>query len=210
MGRGAFIVFEGADRSGKTTQTRRCVNALCSGGISVASGAPWRFPDRTTAIGQMINAYLSNESDMNDQAVHLLFSANRWEKAGVIREALARGETVVVDRYAYSGVAYSVAKGLDEDWCRAADGGLPAPDVVVYLDLRFEAARRRGEFGKERYEKEGMQRKVAEVFERMRTERWRMVDADADEDTVFERVMDAVMAGINRASESKEIDRLWD
>lgn len=210
MARGAFIVFEGADRSGKTTQTRRCVNALSSGGITIASGAPWRFPDRTTAIGQMINAYLSNAADMDDQALHLLFSANRWEKARLIRDALARGETVVVDRYAYSGVAYSAAKGLDEGWCRAPDGGLPAPDVVVYLDLSFEAARKRGEFGKERYENEGMQRKVAEVFKRMRTERWAIVDADADEDTVFERVMDAVMPGINRASESKEIGKLWD
>ena len=40
----------------------------------------WRFPDRTTAIGKMINSYLTSQSEIDDAAVHLLFSANRWEK----------------------------------------------------------------------------------------------------------------------------------
>jgi thymidylate kinase len=40
----------------------------------------WRFPDRQTAIGKMINSYLTGETDADDAAVHLLFSANRWEK----------------------------------------------------------------------------------------------------------------------------------
>jgi len=35
--------------------------------------------DRTSAIGQMINGYLQNTQDMSDEAIHLLFSANRWE-----------------------------------------------------------------------------------------------------------------------------------
>lgn len=40
----------------------------------------WRFPDRFTAIGRMIDSYLTGETDTDDAAVHLLFSANRWEK----------------------------------------------------------------------------------------------------------------------------------
>lgn len=40
----------------------------------------WRFPDRTTQIGQMINSYLKGETETDDAAMHLLFSANRWEK----------------------------------------------------------------------------------------------------------------------------------
>jgi thymidylate kinase len=40
----------------------------------------WRFPDRTTEIGQMINSYLGSEKNVDDAAIHLLFSANRWEK----------------------------------------------------------------------------------------------------------------------------------
>lgn len=37
--------------------------------------------DRTTAIGQMINAYLQSTSELDDKAIHLLFAANRWECA---------------------------------------------------------------------------------------------------------------------------------
>lgn len=42
--------------------------------------ALWKFPDRQTAVGQMINAYLQGKTETDDAAVHLLFSANRWEK----------------------------------------------------------------------------------------------------------------------------------
>jgi len=38
-----------------------------------------RFPDRTTAIGKIINAYLSMSTNLDDRATHLLFAANRWE-----------------------------------------------------------------------------------------------------------------------------------
>ena len=51
---------------------------------------------------------------MDDHAIHLLFSANRWEVAKSIREKLNAGITLVVDRYAYSGVAFTSAKaGMD-------------------------------------------------------------------------------------------------
>ncbi len=77
--------------------------------------------------------------------------------------ALQSGTTLVVDRYAYSGVAYTAAKqkpGLSVAWCRAPDEGLPAPDVVFYLALPPGAAAARAGFGGERYEKEEFQQKV--------------------------------------------------
>ena len=66
-----------------------------------------RFPDRETDIGRLISAYLEKASEIDDSAVHLLFSANRWEKRQAIQDALSRGHNVVMDRYAYSGVAFS-------------------------------------------------------------------------------------------------------
>jgi len=75
-GRGAFIVFEGIDRCGKSTQ----VDLL---GKALSNAKNIRFPDRTSAIGQMINSYLVSATNMNDQAIHLLFSANRWEAVEV-------------------------------------------------------------------------------------------------------------------------------
>jgi hypothetical protein len=55
--------------------------------------------------------------------------------------------------------------------------GLPAPDVVYFLDLAVEEAMKRGQFGEERYEKEAMQRAVRSNFHRLRQSNWKVVDA---------------------------------
>ncbi|XVE72163.1 hypothetical protein DITRI_Ditri11bG0016800 [Diplodiscus trichospermus] len=80
--RGALVVFEGLDRSGKTSQCGRLLSYLEGLGHSVEL---WRFPDRTTSVGQMISAYLTNKSQLDDHTIHLLFSANRWEKRFVLK-----------------------------------------------------------------------------------------------------------------------------
>ena len=68
--------------------------------------------------------------------MHLLFSANRWEAVKSLKARLNSGETLVCDRYAFSGVAFTAAKGtLDLEWCKNPDRGLPAPDAVIYLDV---------------------------------------------------------------------------
>ena len=104
--RGAFILFEGGDRCGKTTQSKMMTERLNS--LAPNSAAWLKFPDRTTEIGKMINSYLTNSSvKMDDRCLHLLFSANRWELVDTINELINRGVTIVVDRYAYSGAAYS-------------------------------------------------------------------------------------------------------
>lgn len=77
-----------------------------------------------------------------------------------LRETLESGVTVVADRYSYSGVAFSAAKGLDRGWCEAQETGLPAPDAVLYLALSLDEAATRGGFGEERYETRDLQEKV--------------------------------------------------
>lgn len=77
---------------------------------------------------------------------------------------LASGVTLVVDRYAYSGVAYTAAKGiphLGTDYCRSVEVGLPAADLVLYMDISPEDSAARGGFGGERYEKIDFQRKAS-------------------------------------------------
>ena len=106
-----------------------------------------RFPDRTTAVGKLIDQYLQSSSHLDDRSIHLLFSANRWEAADEICRILASGTSIVCDRYAYSGVAFSAAKGNEQmtmDWCQAPAKVLPAPDCVIYLDLSEEEAEKRG------------------------------------------------------------------
>lgn len=85
--RGRFIVFEGLDRSGKSTQVDNLAKKINeNGGKAVVRKFPGECHfrpmlslDRTTAIGKMIDAYLQNAEELDDNAVHLLFSANRWE-----------------------------------------------------------------------------------------------------------------------------------
>ena len=112
--------------------------------------------------------------------MHLLFSANRWEAAQSISDKLQQGKTLVVDRYAYSGACFTAAKGLSMDWCKSPDCGLPAPDIVLFLDLPIEKAKLRGEFGAERYEKEAFQIKVRQLFLQLGASEpnWHNVDAD--------------------------------
>lgn len=91
--RGSFILFEGVDRCGKTTQSE-----LLAKYLNENSGKPAeliRFPDRNTTIGQIIDSYLKSKNDLNDHSIHLLFSANRWERKKYIEESLAQGKTLV-------------------------------------------------------------------------------------------------------------------
>lgn len=119
----------------------------------VALGRPARyinFPDRTTECGTLINSYLTNKKEFNDETIHLLFTLNRWEAKLNMEKMLYDGITLIVDRYSYSGVAFSVAKGLDVDWCKAPEAGLLKPDLVLLLTMTAEAISERGGFGNER------------------------------------------------------------
>ncbi|KAK0309777.1 Thymidylate kinase [Friedmanniomyces endolithicus] len=130
-----------------------------------------RLPNRSTPIGQMINSYLAGQTQAEDHVIHLLFSANRWESAAEIERLIQVGTTVVLDRYYYSGIVYSAAKrvdGMDLEWCRQPEVGLPRPDVCVFLDVDTEVAKQRGGFGEERYEKAEIQVRVRGLFGELR------------------------------------------
>ena len=205
--RGIFVVFEGVDRSGKSTQCRLLVESLAKAGRKAEVR---RFPERSTAIGQLIDQYLKREIELDDRAVHLLFSANRWEAASTVRTTLASGTDVVCDRYAYSGVAFSAAKEtiLDVDWCKAPDAGLPEPDLVVYLVLEnAETAEARGGYGSERYEETDMQKRVAQNFKTLKGPQWQVVDAGRDIQAVHADVEAIVHEAI--ANLKPDVGSLW-
>lgn len=108
------------------------------------------FPNRSTQTGQLINSYLVNKTEFNDEAIHLLFTLNRWEAVKDMEQWIHEGYTLIVDRYAYSGVAFSAAKGLDLEWCKAPETGLLKPDLVMLLTMTAAAISKRGGFGSER------------------------------------------------------------
>jgi len=104
---------------------------------------------------------------------------------------LNSGVDVVCDRYVYSGIAYSAAKGLDLEWCRAPDKGLPEPDLVLYMNVSAEVARQRGGYGEERYEREEFQAKVGQQFIRLGSleRNWRIVNADRNPSEISKEVL---------------------
>ncbi|PSN47027.1 Stomatin-like protein 2 [Blattella germanica] len=108
---GALLVFEGCDRSGKSTQCRKLLESLKQRNVKAEFMA---FPDRSTTVGNILDRYLQKKSDIPDHTVHLLFSANRWELEPRMRELLNKGVTLIVDRYAFSGVAFSATKKVIE------------------------------------------------------------------------------------------------
>mmetsp|Transcript_8272 Transcript_8272/g.14973 ORF Transcript_8272/g.14973 Transcript_8272/m.14973 type:complete len:224 (+) Transcript_8272:63-734(+) len=222
MNRGALIVFEGLDRSGKSSQARALVSELNARAIPVAKSpngnGVWCFPDRTTQIGKIIDSYLQSKSlsSLNLNSLHLLFSANRWERAQDIVNALNAGFNVVLDRYAFSGVVYSSAQGLDMDWALNSDQGLPRPDLLLFLSVSAEVAAQRGNYGAERYENVEMQTRVADQFqvlldsaavENLRVSR---INGDESQDAVHREILQVVLKTIERVkSIGDPLGTLW-
>jgi len=203
--RGSLIVFEGCDRSGKTTQVKRLVDTLNKTGCTTEM---MRFPDRSTGIGSVINSYLTCSEELDDRAIHLLFSANRWEKEKQIQRSLAAGTNIIIDRYAYSGVAFSAAKpGLSLNWCKQPDVGLPRPDLVVFMDVTEEVAKQRGGFGEERYEVAEFQRRVRQNYKQLKDETWVEVCADGSLEEVESKLLDIVNKEL--AKERTGVSKLW-
>ncbi|KAK3575306.1 hypothetical protein QTP86_023426 [Hemibagrus guttatus] len=208
-GRGALIVLEGVDKAGKTTQCRKLVHALQQNGRAAEM---MRFPDRTTHIGQLIGSYLEKKNNLEDHTVHLLFSANRWELVPLMKKKLEQGITLVVDRYAFSGVAFTSAKpDFSLEWCKNPDVGLPKPDLVMFLQLNPSVAAERGEFGTERYETSSFQRNVQQRFEQLMKDpsvNWKVIDAARSIEAVHSDIK-VLCENIINTSENLPIGELW-
>eukprot|EP00835_Amoeboradix_gromovi_P001132 NODE_45_length_27728_cov_0.328387.p14 type:complete len:185 gc:universal NODE_45_length_27728_cov_0.328387:23415-22861(-) len=181
---GKLIVVEGIDRSGKSTLvTRLTTHYQCH-----KSG----FPNRSTDIGQLINKVLTKELEIKDKkALHLLFTANRWELQEEIKTMLMTRD-VVLDRYIYSGIAYSVAQGIDSKWCSNVEQGLIIPDKIIYLDLSAKTSAARKGFGDELYEKQQFLELVTDSFKSLITEEWCIIDATQSLEEVFNKAVDFI------------------
>jgi dTMP kinase len=133
---GRFIVFEGGEGSGKSTQAARLADRL---------GAVLTREPGGTAIGAALRALLldARTTGLDDRAEALLMAADRAQHvAEVVRPALVAGRHVVSDRYVGSTLAYQgFGRGLPVDDLRRLSGWASAgltPDVVVLLDVPRE------------------------------------------------------------------------
>jgi dTMP kinase len=139
---GNFIVFEGGEGSGKSTAAAAFARRLHETGADVVLT---REPGGT-AVGEQVRALLHEELVPWAEAFAFLV-ARAQIVTDVIRPALARGASVVSDRFEASFIAYQgYARGLDLDRLRsanyAATGGL-TPDLTIYLDIDPETGLKR-------------------------------------------------------------------
>ena len=114
---GTFIVVEGVDGVGKSTLVKSLAQKFRAHGFTNVH--EMHFPNRSTATGKQINAYLqdvkSHTKTMDPKTLQALFIANRREAQPTIRDILEDPHGVIVcDRYSPSGIAYAVAaEGMD-------------------------------------------------------------------------------------------------
>jgi dTMP kinase len=139
-----FVSFEGLDGSGKTTQVRLLEERLRGEGIDVVAT---REPGGTE-LGERVRELLLHAGDLAPWAEAALFAAARAELvAEVIRPALARGATVLCDRYVDSSLAYQgIARGLGLERVldlnlTAVEGLMPARTFLLLVDRATAAAR---------------------------------------------------------------------
>lgn len=183
-GRGVFVVFEGVEGAGKSTQASRLSHRLDRHGVAHELA---REPGGTEAGERIREVVLDPEIAVSDETELLLMLAARAELVrSVVEPALARGEVVIADRYEHSTFAYQgMARGLGLDRVqglnRFATGGLEA-DLTLLLEVGpEEARRRRGDAAPDRVEDAGeaFHRRVADAYGRLAAPDDRVVVVDA-------------------------------
>lgn len=197
-----FVVLEGGDATGKSTQVKRLATRLREAGHEVVT----TFEPGATPLGARLRALvLDVDADVDPVAEALLMAADRAEHVSeIVRPALARGAWVVSDRYVPSSLAYQgVGRGLGvaeiEQLNALATAGLE-PDLVVVLDLAPDAARRRLGTVRDRLEAEddAFARAVHEAYRHLASVRgWLIVDADDTPDAVAAAVWSIVRDGLD-------------
>ena len=159
--RGAFIVIEGLDGSGKTTQARLLADKLRQSHLAVYTAEPSRGN-----IGSFIrDCCLYGEKRLATTVEALLFAADRVEHVEKeVKPALAEGKLVISDRYVYSSLAYQGASGLNLDWIKAINNYALKPDFAVFIDVTPERVLQRLNRRKSVMENLETQRKVREFY----------------------------------------------
>lgn len=144
-----FIVLEGLDGAGKSTQIKLLRELFASRGIESEYVHFPRFD--SPVFGELIARFLRGElgsvESVDPYIVALLFAGDRADMAPQIRAWQAEGKVVIVDRYVYSNISYQCAKLATEEqraklkqWILDTEYGyynIPRPDLSIFLDVPF-------------------------------------------------------------------------
>jgi dTMP kinase len=206
-----FIVIEGSDRFGKSTQLDLLVVRLREMGHQTAR---FSFPFYNSKTGEIIDAHLHDKLALKeydplrpsreaDRSRHdaLVFqcvqTCNKYEVAAEISNHLRQGDFVVSGRWWQSAYVYGLDDGLDASWLDKVHACLPKADLNILLDFDPELASKRAEAPGDRYESDLFkQKRVRELYLKLWTERpdcgdgmdWPVVSAAGSADEVHERI----------------------
>jgi dTMP kinase len=191
-----FIVVEGGEGAGKSTQVALLAERLRAAGYAVDQT---REPGGTPQGEELRRRLLRGGSVDPEIELQWLLDDRRLHVEQRIKPNLARHMVVVSDRFSPSTLAYQgVARGMGIDEverrCREAAGGLE-PDLVIVLDLDDEVAEARVGVDRDRFEREGddFHARVRSAYRELAPARgWVIVDASGSPHEVADRVWAAV------------------
>ncbi len=162
-----FIVLEGLDGAGTTTQLKLTAERLAAyGRPHFCTSEPTDHP-----LGLLIRDVLTKRRSLHPTALALLFAADRAEHllapGDGILEHLGRGELVLSDRYLFSSLAYQTLD-CDFDYVRSLNAGFPLPRDVVFLDTPVPESQRRlgGRDGPELFDGADLQDRILDNYRR--------------------------------------------
>jgi dTMP kinase len=185
MANGLFIVIEGIDGTGKSTQVKRLGEWFEKQGREVVlsrepTDGPWGKKLRESAATGRLSPQDELQYFLNDRRQHV------EEK---ISPALAAGKVVILDRYYFSTMAYQGARGFDpQEIRRMNEAFAPVPDLLIILDLDVDTAHQRighrGDSTNE-FEKKESLHKCREIFRSLENEPFvKVVDSSGSLDEV--------------------------
>ena len=150
-----FIVLEGLDGAGKSTQIAKLREMFRTKGVESEYLHFPRFdaPVYGELIARFLRGDLGSVESVNPYLVALLYAGDRADAAAMIREWIAAGKVVIVDRYVYSNIGYQCAKVADSaerntlrEWIlhtEFEEFGIPKPDLSLFLDVPFAFTERK-------------------------------------------------------------------
>ena len=150
-----FIVLEGVDGSGKSTQIANLQRMFAERGISTEYLHFPRFdaPYFGDLIARFLRGELGSIEQVDPYFVAMLYAGDRRDAAAMIRGWMAEGKVVICDRYVYSNIGYQCAKVADaaereklREWILSLEYdyfAIPRPDVSLFLDVPFAFTERK-------------------------------------------------------------------
>lgn len=193
MPSGLFIVIEGIDGTGKSTQVKRLGDWFLSQGREVVlsrepTAGPWGTKLRESASTGRLSPADELQYFLNDRQQHV---------EELIRPALEAGKVVILDRYYFSTMAYQGSRGFDPAEIRLKNEAFaPVPDRLLILDLDVDIALERigarGDTANEFEKRDSLQR-CREIFLSLKDEPFvRVIPSQGSLDEVATQVREAV------------------